>query len=345
MVLSTSVAMPDLDRDHILHWIELAVPPTVLADPRWAVVIVESGRPGTSPTLLKTVVRGKGDVPIAGLTLPDMSDKSLAALKTQLGANFLVVLESGIAGEVIGAVEREIDPRASMTEQALVWLRVLKQYDGKGLGTSPAILPLLPAPPIDALTKSFDLLIPDKSTLVAYVFENDGSGVFASVIARKRRGEIDLVTTHLALEHELSAKSLARDPARHRERLCQLIADRFDRVAVGVFLDRATFERILIGPPDQLARELNNKKLIIDPAPTWLLGLLGGATMAAVASRGARALAGFLPKSARKMATDFASVAQDTLKERGAHPFALLGFDPIALWMSLREFYRPRPRV
>ena len=30
------------------------------------------------------------------------------------------------------------------------------------------------------------------------------------------------------------------------------------------------------------------------------------------------------------------------VRESGAHPFALLGFDPIALWMAVRDYYPPR---
>jgi len=30
------------------------------------------------------------------------------------------------------------------------------------------------------------------------------------------------------------------------------------------------------------------------------------------------------------------------MKETGAHPFALLGFDPIELWLALRQYYAPR---
>jgi hypothetical protein len=69
--------------------------------------------------------------------------------------------------------------------------------------------------------------------------------------------------------------------------------------------------------------------------------LLGGASVAAVAGRGARALASFLPTAARERANAFAARAQTVMKESGAHPFGLLGFDPIELWASLKDFYRP----
>jgi hypothetical protein len=97
---------------------------------------------------------------------------------------------------------------------------------------------------------------------------------------------------------------------------------------------------ILTGPSDQLARELNAKRVVIDPAPTWLLGLLGGAAMAAMAGRAAKGLAAMLPQSARDAASALAQRAQSAMKESGAHPFSLLGFDPIELWSRLKHFYR-----
>jgi len=98
--------------------------------------------------------------------------------------------------------------------------------------------------------------------------------------------------------------------------------------------------RILTGPSDQLARELNAKHVVIDPAPAWLLGLLGGAAVAAMAGRAASAIAKMMPQGARDRGRAIAERAQDALKNSGAHPFALLGFDPIELWSRVKHFYR-----
>ena len=98
--------------------------------------------------------------------------------------------------------------------------------------------------------------------------------------------------------------------------------------------------RVMTGPTDQFARELNAKRVVIDPSPAWLLGLLGGAAVAAVAGRAASALAQMLPQGARDRASAFVATARDAMKESGTHPFALLGFDPLELWARLRHFYR-----
>ncbi len=39
--------------------------------------------------------------------------------------------------------------------------------------------------------------------------------------------------------------------------------------------------------------------------------------------------------------TEFLQKLLDAIKESGAHPFALLGFDPIELWSRLKHYYRP----
>ena len=99
--------------------------------------------------------------------------------------------------------------------------------------------------------------------------------------------------------------------------------------------------KILTGPSDQLARELNAKRVVIDPAPAWLLGLLGGAAVAAMAGRAASAIASMLPQATRDRASALAHRARAAMKDSGAHPFALLGFDPIELWQRLKHHYRP----
>jgi hypothetical protein len=44
------------------------------------------------------------------------------------------------------------------------------------------------------------------------------------------------------------------------------------------------------------------------------------------------------------MASDLATSAQEAIRDAGAGPFALLGFDPIELWLGLRHYYRPPRR-
>jgi hypothetical protein len=118
------------------------------------------------------------------------------------------------------------------------------------------------------------------------------------------------------------------------------VEERFAKPSLALFLERSTLLGIVTGPSDQLARELNAKRVVIDPAPAWLLGLLGGAAVAAMAGRAASAMARMLPQATRDRASALAGRAREVMMESGAHPFALLGFDPIELWAQLKHHYR-----
>jgi len=60
-----------------------------------------------------------------------------------------------------------------------------------------------------------------------------------------------------------------------------------------------------------------------------------------MAGRAATAIASMLPPATRECASALASRAREVIKESGASPFALLGFDPIELWSQLKHHYRP----
>lgn len=340
-MLARDLALTDLDARHWRNWWELLVPPGVLDRPRWALVIVAEAEP---LRVAKVIVGGHGargtielDPPLTGL-----DGRALAALARRLDVGAVIAIEQGAIARLAAEVERQLSLDQDLVEQGLVVLRALKKMSGRGVWSEPHLLDLLPAPSFDPVQRTFDLLIPDDSAMLAYVIEDDGSAVHASIIARKRGGSVDLATTHRAIDDLVRETALARDWRKQYKRVVAAVEERVARPSVALFLERETLFRVITGPGDQLARELNSKNVIIDPVPAWLLGLLGGATVAAFATRGARALAQFLPQSARDRATELAQRAQTAMKESGAHPFALLGFDPIELWASVKHFYSSR---
>ena len=203
------------------------------------------------------------------------------------------------------------------------------------------MLDLIVAPSYEPVQRTFDLLEPDGSALVAYVIDDDRRRLNTSIVAVKEGGDITRASTHRAIADLVAEPALARDWETGYKRVLAAVEERFAKPAIGVFLERATLLGIMTGPSDQLARELNAKRVVVDPAPAWLLGLLGGAAVAAMAGRAASALASMLPRQARDRASAMAHRAQTAVKESGAHPFALLGFDPLELWARLKHFYRP----
>src|SRR5439155_18290316 len=137
------------------------------------------------------------------------------------------------------------------------------------------------------------------------------------------------VAGHRAIADVVSEIALVRDWQAQYKRVIAAVEERFAKPSLALFLERATLRDVPVGPNDQLARELNAKRVVIDPAPAWLLGLLGGAAVAALAGRAATAIAGMLPQATRERASALATRAKEAFKDSGAHPFALLGFDPL----------------
>ena len=105
--------------------------------------------------------------------------------------------------------------------QALVALRALKRHAGHGMWTEPPLLDMLPAPAFEPIQRTFDLLVPDRSALVAYVIEDDRSRIHTSIIAVKDDGDITRAATHRAIadlvpEADVRARLAKRLQARAR---------------------------------------------------------------------------------------------------------------------------------
>lgn len=334
-MLSPELELRDLDARHWRNAWRLLVPPRVLDQPRWALVILDGG-PAHVLKVISAGPGGQGSIDPARVPLPGVAPEQLAAYAEQLGVGSVIVIERRLAGELSREIEGALSLDQEGPEQALLALRALKKHAGAGLWTEPPLLELLPAPSLEPLQRTFDLLVPDRSALVAYVIEDDRSRVHTSIIAVKEGGDITRAATHRAIADLVSEATLARDWQKGYKRVLAAVEERFEKPAIALFLERATLIKVLTGPSDQLARELNAKRVVIDPAPAWLLGLLGGAAVAAVAGRAAKGLAQMLPQAARDRASALAQRAKDAID-----PFAMLGFDPIELWQRLKHHYRP----
>lgn len=330
-MLSAELDLTDLDARHWNNWWRLLTPPRVLAPARWALAILDRG------TLTHLIIRGEGARPLVPLPgLPTVRPPALAQYARTLGVAAVVVVERRLIAALSAEIEAALRLDQDLVAQGLIVLRALKKHAGHGLWTEPPVLDLLPAPSAEPVQRTFDLLVPDRSALLAYVIEDDRSRVHASIIAVKTNGDIARAATHRAIDDLIAEPAFARDWDKSYRRVVDAVEQRFAKPSIALFTERATLMRVVTGPSDQLARELNAKRVVIDPAPAWLLGLLGGAAVAALAGRAASAIAHMLPQSARDRASALAARARDAID-----PFALLGFDPIELWQRLKHHYRP----
>ncbi|GAB4509461.1 MAG: hypothetical protein Tsb0020_26010 [Haliangiales bacterium] len=351
-VLAANIELVDLDARHWRRWYELLVPWPMRGAASFALLFIDERRPAVVvagvmhrgndhlvPDFVPASLAGADDAGAGLGTLGEVSKAALAAAARELDVDAVVVIDVHATSALYDQIARQLSPDADFVAQGLSALRLMKRRRGQGIWTYPEMLDLIPPVAYEPLQRTFDVLIPDRTSAVFYVFEDDGSDVHSSLIAVKRGGHLDRVSTHLSVEDALAGPALARDWRGRQRQLLALISERHAPASLGVFLSRSTFRRIATGPSDQFAREFSAGGVVIDPAPAWLLGLLGGATVAAFASRGAKALARMLPSPARRVATGFAATAQNVIRDSGAHPFDLLGFDPIALWHELRQLY------
>jgi len=328
-MLVTDPTLAWLDRRHLHNWWQLALPPAITGDSRYALLILDQG------LLCHAVISGDGAIPLSTVGFQGVTNAQLATLARELEVQGVAVFERRALTELFEAMERGLQPFDDYATQGVGLWQVLRRCEG--IWSHPPLLDLIPPLRSDALQRTFDLLVPNGSTLVAYVMEN--KRVHCSVIAEKKGGDICLATMHPGIGDLLSEQELGRDWRANYDRVNRAVEQRFSKPSISVFVERAAVERILRGPPDQLAKELRAGNLIVDPSPLWLQGLLGGAAALAAATTSAKRMARFLPKGARKMAGDFVGAAQDRMKESGANPFGMLGFDPIALLKTLQGFY------
>lgn len=336
-MLSPELELTDLDARHWKNWWRLLTPPRVLDKPRWALAILDAGR------VIKLVIAGdgaRGAIDPDTAPLPGLSPKALEAWARTLGVGAVIAIDRSVIASLSAEIEAALRFDQDLVAQGLVALRALKKHAGQGVWTEPPILDLLPTPSYEPLQRTFDLLIPDRTAMVAYVIDDDRSRIHSSIIAVKQGGDITRAATHRAIADLVPETSFARDWDKGHKRLLEAVEERFARPSLALLLERKTLMGIVTGPSDQLAREINAKRVVIDPAPAWLLGLLGGAAVAAMAGRAARGLAAMLPQSTRDRASALANRARDAMKESGAHPFAMLGFDPLELWSRLKHHYR-----
>ena len=334
-MLADDISLANIDGRHVRGWVELLIPPALAEVPRWALVVLERGQP------LHAVRRDEGAIELERLRFAGTARSELRSLRRRLKADVLFVLERETLARISAEADGAIELGDHYTAQSLCWLDAFRRELGSGLWLDPPLADLIPPLSADALDRTFDLLVPDNSAMAAYIVSDDRRELAASVIAVKRGGRIVEVGTHRAIADRLPERSLARGWTTQYRRAGDLIGERFADLSIALWAERSAVRRVLSGPADQLAREMSAKNLIIDPMPRWLAALIGGANAAAIAGRGARRLGALLPESARRAARAVAAETQRRARASGAHPWQVLGFDPLDLWRKLRSAYTP----
>ncbi len=365
-MISRDLELRDLDPEHWTNLHRLMHPPPG-GDPQpmgWS-PLARFARPAAAPTpslalspampalvLLKggRVVRivrwGGGTLPASELALhrgasagreqgdlPAVTPEALRALRERHGLPFVAAVETEALAALWAEAQAAVNPNDDQVAQLLALARVLRGALGKSVHLDPPIGATLPLPSPALLQTTFNTVLPDDRSLVFYLTE--GGRPWTSLIAVKRGGDVTLVTTHAAIADRVLFSDLRRDaPA-----VLRAVADRLAPPHLGVFLPLRVWHELVAGDRSAVARALAARTALLDPAPSWLLALVGAGAVAEAATRSAR-FAGKLLAGTRLGALLPGAEAASRLVQSAASPLEALGLDPWDLLLWARDWAR-----
>jgi hypothetical protein len=282
--------------------------------------------------ILRILSLGGGTLPAE--ELPSASQEDLRALRRRLGLPFVAALDvealPGLWAEAQSAVNLEED----FVAQELAMVRVFREALGRSVRVDPRLFGRIPLPSAALLQKTFNTLLPDGRSLIFYLVE--GGRVWTSLIAVKQAGDIVLVTSHAAIADKVRFSSV-----RDARAVNQAVAERFAPPHIGLFLPLRTWHELVAGDRSAIARALPGRQAVLDPAPPWLLALVGAGTMAEAATRSVRFAGKLLAASG--LGARFlpgGTEAAERLVQTVSNPLEALGLDPWDLLRWSRDWVR-----
>jgi len=123
----------------------------------------------------------------------------------------------------------------------------------------------------DVVQRGFRYVIPSNSSLFLYIF--DGDELWASLIVGVTENDIDLITTHDALEAQgVKISSWKRD----RKKITSAVGNTFRKPSVGIFCQLGALARVLLErkPLPALAEARKRGDIILDPLPWRIKAML-----------------------------------------------------------------------
>lgn len=304
---------------------------TALSPRMPALVLLRGGR------VLRIVIWGGG--PLAATELPaselsSVGPAELRALAERHRLPFIVALETTVLPELWAEVQSAISPGEDYVAQGLAAARVLREALGKTVFVEPRVMGLMPLPSYPLLQATLNQILPDDRSVVFYLV--DQGRVWTSLIVVKRAGDICLLTSHAAIADRVQFSSIRSDAPT----VLRAVGERFAPAQVGIFLPLRVWHELIAGDRSAVARAIANRQALLDPAPPWLLALVGVGAMAEAATRSVR-LAGKL-LSASRLGSKLLPLSDtaERLVQTVTSPLEALGLDPWELLRWSRDWAR-----
>jgi hypothetical protein len=345
-MISTRLKFTDIDPVHWARLLDLMLPPpggdpeldlgggalatlarvtsaprrssTALSPEMPAVVLYRKGR------IVRIVRLGGGTLPPDALASPWPED--LRRFRKSRKLPFVAAVDLDALPWLMAEAQRRVALDDDLVAQQLAMLNVFREALGRTVHVDPTPSGEAPPPAHRLLQLTFDRLLPDDTSLVFYLA--DGRRLWTSLIAAKRGGDLHVVTTHAAIADRVRFGSIRADA----KAVLSAVAERFEPPHIGMFLPLQTWHELVAGDRSAIARALAVRRAVIDPAPPWLLALVGAGAMAEGLTRGGR-LAGQLLSSSKLGSRLLGGKAAGRVVQTLSNPLETIGLDP---WELLR---------
>ena len=296
---------------------EAGEPSTALSPETPALALLRGER------VVRIVRWGGGELPASELASPRQQD--LRALRRRHRLPFVAAVDLEALPALWAEAQARVGAGEDYAAQLLGLARVAREALGKSLHVDPRVIGKMPLPSYGLLQSTFNTILPDGRSFVFYLVE--GGRIWTSLIAAKRAGDLYLITTHQAIADRVYFSDIRA----HAPAVLKAVGDRFDPPHLGVFLPLHVWHELVAGDRSAIARALAMRTALVDPAPSWVVALVGAGAMAEAATRSAR-LAGRL-FSGTRLGGLLQGGAAEKLVHSVSHPFEALGIDP---WDLLR---------
>jgi hypothetical protein len=315
-------------RGEALRWLdrltETRSTPSATGDPPLGLpvlLLLREGRP------IRGFRLGGEQVPLDGLA--DASRASLRAFRQRQGCSLVIALDGATLPELLARIQQSVRPGSDLVAQLLAMARVVRAERKPPVLLEPEPKSKLPLPSFELLQSTFDRMLPHSHTLVFYLLHE--RQIWTSLIVRQRGGDIDLITSHAALEPHTRLESLRDAP-----KLLDQVKRRFGPPHIGAFISLGSWRRFVEGDRAAIGRALAAGEALLDPCPPWLLAIVGAGALSEAANRSAR-LAGRLLKRA-PIGGQLLGSGAERMAARIANPLETLGLDPWELIRAGREW-------
>ena len=255
-MISADIQVLDMHPEHWARLLRSLTPPGGLGS--WALILEEEGS-------VLHAVSSSGDLP----DLLGRSSLDAASLRAELGMDRILILEHGALRRILKKADADLALGQDFAEQLLKIWGAFRSERGRGLRMDPPTPPG-PLPPFFLLEGLFHHLWPDDTSLVLYVVDEVLERIFTSLVLRKRKGQLDLITSDRCLgEHGLRAGDWRRDRRRSLELISRQIAPCHAACLCSLEAWRIFLKRPI--GSGALARQQALENWIMEPLP-WIWG-------------------------------------------------------------------------